>query len=267
MFEGKTIHVHVPAGAIPKDGPSAGVTMVTALASYATRRPVRSDVAMTGEITLRGKVLPVGGIKEKVLAAHRVGIRTLILPRHNERDLEDVPAEVRAALRFVFVDDAGEVVRQALTPGEAGGGAPAWGRGGERRCLVRGPRGPIGRGDRRDRAGRGRRSWTPRRAAGSPERRLLGVRAQRAGTVDRSRRRAVGGDDLLGRDPVLHPALERAERVQGVGAGASATVMHARRQEQAEELVEAIPVLRLVGGLLEVGDGPERGERGVGPAV
>ena len=116
LFEGKTIHVHVPAGAIPKDGPSAGVTMVTALASYATRRPVRSDVAMTGEITLRGKVLPVGGIKEKVLAAHRVGIRTVILPRHNERDLEDVPAEVRSALRFVFADDAAEVLRQALTP-------------------------------------------------------------------------------------------------------------------------------------------------------
>jgi ATP-dependent Lon protease len=118
LFEGKTIHVHVPAGAIPKDGPSAGVTMVTALASYATRRPVRHDVAMTGEITLRGKVLPVGGIKEKVLAAHRVGIRTLILPRHNERDVEDVPAEVRADLRFVFVDDAAEVVRQALTTSE-----------------------------------------------------------------------------------------------------------------------------------------------------
>jgi ATP-dependent Lon protease len=115
LFEGKTVHIHVPAGAIPKDGPSAGVTMVSALASYATRRPVRSDVAMTGEITLRGKVLPVGGIKEKVLAAHRLGIRTIILPRHNERDVEDVPAEVRGELRFVFVDDAGEVVREALT--------------------------------------------------------------------------------------------------------------------------------------------------------
>jgi ATP-dependent Lon protease len=115
IFEGKTVHIHVPAGGIPKDGPSAGVTIVTALASYVTRRSVRADVAMTGEITLRGKVLPVGGIKEKVLAAHRAGIRTVILPRHNERDVEDVPAEVRGALRFVFADDAGEVVREALT--------------------------------------------------------------------------------------------------------------------------------------------------------
>jgi ATP-dependent Lon protease len=115
LFEGKTVHIHVPAGAIPKDGPSAGVTIVTALASYATRRAVRNDVAMTGEITLRGKVLPVGGIKEKVLAAHRAGIRTVILPRHNERDVEDVPAEVRAALRFVFVDDAEQALREALT--------------------------------------------------------------------------------------------------------------------------------------------------------
>jgi ATP-dependent Lon protease len=120
LFEGRTVHVHVPAGAIPKDGPSAGVTMVTALASLATRRPVRSDVAMTGEITLRGKVLPVGGIKEKVLAAHRAGIRTVILPRRNERDVEDVPEELRRELAFVFVDDAAEVLRHALTPTAAG---------------------------------------------------------------------------------------------------------------------------------------------------
>jgi ATP-dependent Lon protease len=116
LFEGKAIHVHVPAGAIPKDGPSAGVTMVTALASLATRRPVRGDLAMTGEITLRGKVLPVGGIKEKVLAAHRVGIRTLILPRRNERDIEDVPEDLRRQITFVFVDDAEEVLRHALSP-------------------------------------------------------------------------------------------------------------------------------------------------------
>jgi ATP-dependent Lon protease len=116
VFEGKTIHIHVPAGAIPKDGPSAGVTIVTALASLATRRPVRSDVAMTGEITLRGKVLPVGGIKEKVLAAHRTGIRTLILPRRNERDVEDVPEQLRREIRFLFVDEAEEVLRHALTP-------------------------------------------------------------------------------------------------------------------------------------------------------
>jgi ATP-dependent Lon protease len=116
VFEGKTIHVHVPAGAIPKDGPSAGVTIVTALASLASRRPVQSDVAMTGEITLRGKVLPVGGIKEKVLAAHRTGIRTVILPRRNERDVEDVPEELRREMRFVFVDEAEEVLEHALRP-------------------------------------------------------------------------------------------------------------------------------------------------------
>jgi ATP-dependent Lon protease len=119
LFEGKTIHVHVPGGAIPKDGPSAGVTIVTALASLASGRLVASDVAMTGEITLRGKVLPVGGIKEKVLAAHRAGIRTIVLPRHNERDIEDVPAELRQELAFVFVDDAAEVVRHALVPSPA----------------------------------------------------------------------------------------------------------------------------------------------------
>jgi ATP-dependent Lon protease len=119
LFEGRTIHVHVPAGAIPKDGPSAGVTIMTALASLATRRPVRSDLAMTGEITLRGKVLPVGGIKEKVLAAHRAGIRSVILPARNERDLEDVPEELRKQLEFIFVDDADEVLRHALTSAPA----------------------------------------------------------------------------------------------------------------------------------------------------
>ena len=116
LFEGKTIHVHVPAGAIPKDGPSAGVTMTAAIASLATGRPVRGDVAMTGEITLRGKVLPVGGIKEKILAAHRSGIRRVILPRRNEGDLDDVPAELRRELTFVPVDTADEVLAEALEP-------------------------------------------------------------------------------------------------------------------------------------------------------
>jgi len=116
IFEGKTIHVHVPAGAIPKDGPSAGVTIMTALASLALRRPVQNDLAMTGEITLRGKVLPVGGIKEKVLAAHRAGIRSVILPRRNERDVEDVPEDLRRQLAFLFVDNAEEVLTQALPP-------------------------------------------------------------------------------------------------------------------------------------------------------
>jgi len=113
-FENKEFHVHVPAGAIPKDGPSAGVTMVTALASLVTRRPLRPDTAMTGEITLRGKVLPVGGIKEKVLAAHRAGIRAIILPRRNEADLEDVPEEIRRDVRFTPVDEVSQVLSQAL---------------------------------------------------------------------------------------------------------------------------------------------------------
>ena len=115
IFEHRTIHVHVPVGAIPKDGPSAGVTIVTALASLATRRLVRSDLAMTGEITLRGKVLPVGGIKEKVLAAHPVGIREVILPRRNQRDIEDIPEELQKELRLMLVDDAEGVLRHALT--------------------------------------------------------------------------------------------------------------------------------------------------------
>jgi len=108
------IHIHVPAGAIPKDGPSAGVTMATALVSALSGRPVRHDVAMTGEITLTGRVLPIGGVKEKVLGAYRAGIREIILPRQNEPDLDDLPAEVRERIRFHLVDSLGEVLALAL---------------------------------------------------------------------------------------------------------------------------------------------------------
>jgi ATP-dependent Lon protease len=116
VFEDKDIHVHVPAGAVPKDGPSAGVTMTTAIASLATGRKARSDVAMTGEISLRGKVLPIGGLKEKVLAAHRAGIKTVILPKRNEPDLEDLPKDLRDEMRFIPVTDASEVLSEALEP-------------------------------------------------------------------------------------------------------------------------------------------------------
>ncbi|SNB58841.1 ATP-dependent Lon protease [Thermoflexus hugenholtzii JAD2] len=114
FFDQSDIHIHVPAGAVPKDGPSAGITIVTALVSLLTDRPVRPDVGMTGEITLRGKVLPVGGIKEKALAAHRVGLRTVILPKRNEKDLEDVPEDVRQAMQFVLVETIDEALQVAL---------------------------------------------------------------------------------------------------------------------------------------------------------
>ncbi|MFQ3534416.1 MAG: endopeptidase La [Aggregatilineales bacterium] len=115
-FDKHDIHLHVPAGAVPKDGPSAGVTMVTALASLLTGRPVKHNVAMTGEITLRGKVLPVGGVKDKVLAAHRFGVDTVILPKRNQPDLDDLPEDVRKALTFVLVDDVREALAAALSP-------------------------------------------------------------------------------------------------------------------------------------------------------
>jgi len=114
IFEQIDIHLHVPAGAVPKDGPSAGVTMATALASLLTGRNVRDDVGMTGEITLRGQVLPVGGIKEKVLAAHRAGLKTVIMPKQNEKDLEDIPDEAHKNLNFVLVEQVDDVFEAAL---------------------------------------------------------------------------------------------------------------------------------------------------------
>jgi ATP-dependent Lon protease len=114
FFEGRAIHVHVPAGAIPKDGPSAGVTMATALISALSGRPVSKDVAMTGEITLRGQVLPIGGLKEKVLAAVRARIKTIIIPRRNEKDLEEIPAHLRKKVRFVSARTMDEVLAAAL---------------------------------------------------------------------------------------------------------------------------------------------------------
>jgi ATP-dependent Lon protease len=116
FFEDRDIHIHVPAGATPKDGPSAGVTMLTALTSLLTNRKVRKKLAMTGEITLRGAVLPVGGIKEKVLAAYRAGITTLILPEWNRKDLEDIPANVQKSITFHFVGDMMDVLKLALEP-------------------------------------------------------------------------------------------------------------------------------------------------------
>jgi len=110
------VHVHVPAGAVPKDGPSAGVTMTTALASLLSGRPVRSDVAMTGEVSLTGRVLPIGGVKQKLLAAHRAGITTVLIPRRNEPDLEDVPADVLERLTVFAVGDVREVLELALDP-------------------------------------------------------------------------------------------------------------------------------------------------------
>jgi ATP-dependent Lon protease len=114
FIENMDIHVHVPEGAIPKDGPSAGITMATTLVSALCRIPVRKDVAMTGEITLRGRVLPIGGLKEKVLAAHRGGIKTILIPKENAKDVRDIPRRVREKLHIIPVDHTDEVLREAL---------------------------------------------------------------------------------------------------------------------------------------------------------
>jgi ATP-dependent Lon protease len=118
VFGQTDVHLHVPAGAIPKDGPSAGLAMVMAVASLFSCRPVRSGLGMTGEVTLRGRVLPVGGVKMKVLAAHRAGLTRVILPKRNERDLEDLPPEVRESLEFVLVEHIDEALTAALEEGD-----------------------------------------------------------------------------------------------------------------------------------------------------
>jgi ATP-dependent Lon protease len=112
----RRLHIHVPAGAVPKDGPSAGVTMTTAVVSLLTGRSVKAELGMTGEITLQGKVLPIGGVKQKVLAAHRAGLTEVILPSRNEGDLEDVPVSVREEMIFHLASDISEVLEHALMP-------------------------------------------------------------------------------------------------------------------------------------------------------
>jgi len=115
-LDARELHVHVPAGATPKDGPSAGITMVTAIASLLTGRPVKSTVGMTGEVTLQGRVLPIGGLKQKVLAAHAAGLTEVIVPDRNEPDLDDVPADVRDRMRFHVVGSVDQVLALALEP-------------------------------------------------------------------------------------------------------------------------------------------------------
>jgi ATP-dependent Lon protease len=114
LFSRTDLHIHVPAGAIPKDGPSAGITMATAIASALTGKPVNKSVAMTGEVTLRGRVLPIGGLKEKTLAAKRMGINRVVLPSRNKKDIEDIPKYIRKDMEFILVDTMDDVLKVAL---------------------------------------------------------------------------------------------------------------------------------------------------------
>ena len=174
---GRRIHVHFPAGAVPKDGPRAGITMVTALASLVTGRPVRPEVGMTGEVTLTGRVLPIGGVKQKLLAAHRAGLTEVIIPARNEPDLDDVPAEVREAADRAPRGRRGRRARAGAGAGERGG-----------RGARRGLTGRRGRISRRARAPRRRpRGRTPRTAGppgtGRPRRPWRRPRGRRCGTA------------------------------------------------------------------------------------
>ena len=119
IFSKTDIHIHVPAGAIPKDGPSAGITMAAALASLLSDIPIRRDVGMTGEVTLRGRVLPIGGLKEKILAAKRAKLSTVILPKRNEKDLEEIPKHLLRGIQFVFAETMDDVIKASLRPGTA----------------------------------------------------------------------------------------------------------------------------------------------------
>ena len=114
FFDSHDIHIHIPEGAVPKDGPSAGVTLTTALVSALSDTPVHADLAMTGEVTLRGNVLPIGGLREKSLAAHRAGIKKILIPKMNVRDLDDVPEAVRESIKFVPVETMSQVLKEAL---------------------------------------------------------------------------------------------------------------------------------------------------------
>ena len=113
-FEKHDFHIHIPEGAVPKDGPSAGITMATALLSAITEKPVKASVAMTGEITLRGRVLPIGGLKEKILAAKNAGIKTVLVPKKNEKDIEEISAEIKRGIEIVFVENMEQVIAQAF---------------------------------------------------------------------------------------------------------------------------------------------------------